>query len=95
MTLFEDNMKKDQKNTFTKKAVTILLIVGIISAEIPFCLSFLDKETAEAIAIAWITEIVAVITVYMCKSYFETKQERKQDLEDYLAEKGEEDGLDD
>ena len=82
------------KNTFTKRAVTFLLIVGVISSEIPFFLSFFDKETAEAISIAWITEIVAVITGYMCKSYFETKQERKQDLEDYLA-KGEEDGLDD
>ena len=58
-------------------------------------LSFLDKDTAEAIAIAWITEIVAVILGYMCKSYFETKQERKQDLEDYLAEKENEDELDD
>ena len=84
----------NDKPTFTKIAVACLLIIGVISAEIPFCLSFLDKETAEAIAIAWITEIVAVITGYMCKSYFETKQQRKQDLEDYLAEKESEDELD-
>jgi hypothetical protein len=32
--------------------------------------------------IAWVTEIVAVILGYLCKSYFETKAQRKQDLED-------------
>ena len=85
---------KKEKTTFTKIAVTCLLIIGVINSEIPYFLSFLDKETAEAIAIAWITEIIAVISGYMCKSYFETKQERKQDLEDYLS-KGESDGLDD
>ena len=82
-----------KNTTFTKVAVTCLLIIGVINSEIPYFLSYLDKETAEAIAIAWITEIVAVITGYMCKSYFETKQQRKQDLEDYLA-KGDDDELD-
>lgn len=76
-----------EKKTYTKIVVTCLLIIGVINSELPYVLSFLDKDTAEAIAIAWITEIVAVILGYMCKSYFETKQERKQDLEDFLAEK--------
>lgn len=87
--------RRRTKKSYTKVAVTCLLIVGVISSELPFLLSYLDKETAEAIAIAWITEIIAVILGYMCKSYFETKQERKQDLEDYLAEKESEDELDD
>lgn len=76
-----------EKKTYTKIVVTCLLIIGVINSELPYVLSYLDKDTAEAIAIAWITEIVAVILGYMCKSYFETKQERKQDLEDFLAEK--------
>lgn len=80
-------MTMKEKKTYTKIVVTCLLIIGVINSELPYVLSYLDKDTAEAIAIAWITEIVAVILGYMCKSYFETKQERKQDLEDFLAEK--------
>lgn len=79
--------KTDNKRTFTKKAVKFLLIVGVINSEIPYILSAFDKDPVEALAIAWITEIVAVIGGYMVKSYFETKQERKQNHEDYLAEK--------
>ena len=79
--------KTDNKRTFTKKAVKFLLIVGVINSEIPYILSAFDKDPVEALAIAWITEIVAVIGGYMVKSYFETKQERKQNHEDFVAEK--------
>ena len=75
------------KRTFTKIAVRILLIIGVLNAEIPYILAFAGKEPVESIGIAWITEIVAVILGYMCKAYFETKQEHIQDLEDYKAER--------
>ena len=79
--------KTDNRRTFTKKAVKYLLIIGVINSEIPYILSAFDKSPVEALAIAWITEVVAVIGGYMVKSYFETKQERKQNHEDYLAER--------
>lgn len=69
--------------TYTKRAVKALLVIGVISANIPFVLSAFGKDTVEALGIAWITEIVAVILGYLCKAYFETKQKRKQDLEDF------------
>ena len=73
------------EKTYTKRVVKALLVIGVISAEIPFVLSAFGKDTVEALGIAWITEIVAVILGYMCKAYFETKQQRKQDLEDFKA----------
>ena len=76
---------RENRRTYTKRAVKALLIIGVISAEVPFVLSFLGKEPTAELGIAWITEIVAVILGYLCKSYFETKQERKQNLEDYKA----------
>jgi hypothetical protein len=79
--------KTDNRRTFTKKAVKYLLIIGVINSEIPYILAAFDKDPVESLAIAWITEVVAVIAGYMVKSYFETKQERKQNHEDYLAEK--------
>lgn len=76
---------RENRRTYTKRAVKALLIIGVISAEVPFVLSFLGKEPTAELGIAWITEIVAVILGYLCKAYFETKQERKQDLEDHKA----------
>lgn len=80
----------DNRRTFTKKAVKTLLIIGVINSEIPYILAVFGKEPNEALGIAWITEIVAVICGYMCKAYFETKQERKQNLEDYKIEREDE-----
>lgn len=74
---------REHRKTFTKRAVTALLFIGVINGTIPYILSAFGKVPPEALGVAWITEIVAVITGYLCKSYFETKQERKQDLEDY------------
>ena len=84
--------KLDRRMTFTKRAVKALLIIGIINAEIPYVMAAFGKEPNEALGIAWITEIVAVIAGYMCKAYFETKQEKKQELKDYIATKEEADG---
>ncbi len=71
--------------TYTKKAVKALLVVGVISAEIPFVLSAFGRDPVAELGIAWITEVVAVILGYMCKAYFEKKQEKKQELADYEA----------
>ena len=77
--------------TYTKKAVKAFLVVGVISAEIPFVLSAFGRDPVAELGIAWITEIVAVILGYMCKAYFEKKQQKKQKLADYEAGMPEED----
>jgi uncharacterized protein YacL len=74
-----------RKKTFTKAAVKALLIIGVIDANIPFLLAFLNKDPCREIGLAFITEIVAVILGYMLKSYFETKQEKRQELAEYTA----------
>ncbi len=77
--------RKTPENTYTKRKVTFLLYVGVIGAFLPYILSMFDKDPVEAIGLAWITEIVAVILGYLTKSYHETKQEKKQDLDDFKA----------
>lgn len=69
--------------TFTKKAVTFSLILGALGGMTPFILSFFGKESVDALGIAWVTEVFAVVIVYCCKSYFETKAEKKQELEEW------------
>jgi hypothetical protein len=78
--------RSTNKRTYTKRAVKVLLVIGVINAEIPYVLSAFDKTPIETLGIAWITEVVAVILGYMCKSFFETRQEKKQALEDRKAE---------
>lgn len=64
-------------NTFTKKAVKWLLILGTINGMVPFLLSAFGREPCTEMGIAWITEVVAVILGYMCKAFFETKESEK------------------
>lgn len=75
-------IKKTDKRTYTKRAVKVLLVIGVVNGSLPYVLSFFGKEPVQEMGIAWVTEIVAVILGYLCKSYFETKAQRKQDLED-------------
>lgn len=67
--------------TFTKIAVKWLLILGAVNGTMPFFLSATGHEPVPELGIAWITEIVAVILGYLCKSYFETKAEKNHNLE--------------
>ena len=77
-----DAITKTDKRTFTKVAVRILLIIGVINATIPYILAAFDKEPSVALGVAWITEVIAVILGYMCKAYFGKKQQKKQKLAD-------------
>lgn len=89
-------MKKKitKRTTFTKKWINTLLVVAVIDLQLPFILAFLGRdEIAESLAIAIVTEIVGVISGYMCKSYFETKQEKKQALDEKKFTKKYEDML--
>lgn len=71
--------------TYTKKAVTFMLVIGAINGTVPFILSALGKEPVSELGIAWITEVVAVIIGYLIKSFKENKQEAIQRHEDMVA----------
>ena len=71
--------------TMTKVLVPALLIVGIIGGFMPYILAWRGMETAESMGIAWVSEVVATILGYLCKSYFESKQEGIQAVEEHKA----------
>ena len=79
--------KRKQKDemTFTKRKVSFLLFVGVLGAFIPYLLSAFGRDPVQAIGMAWITEIVAVILGYYLKSYNETKEEKRQKLAEFKA----------
>lgn len=74
--------KNKPKKTFTKKWVEILLTIALIDIQLTYILSFFNKEIAETLAITIVTEIIGVSLGYFMKSYFETKEEKKNQLEE-------------
>jgi hypothetical protein len=82
---------KTTNNTFTKRAVRWLLILGTINGMVPFLLSAFNREPCTDMGIAWITEIVAVILGYMCKAFFETKESEKNRIYEERTENQNED----
>ena len=88
MSLFKKICKKNTDKpkvklfeTFTKLWVTILLFVGIIDLQLSYLLAFLGKtEIAESLSIAVVTEILGVSVAYIIRAHFDTRQERKQEL---------------
>ena len=76
---------KRKRLTMTKVLVPALLIVGIIGGFMPYILAWRGMETAESMGIAWVSEVVATILGYLCKSYFESKQEGIQAVEEHKA----------
>lgn len=72
-----------EKLQATKKYMTAILIISLLDMQLPFILAFLGKENiAETLGITVATEIVGVFAVYCLKSFFETKEERKNGREE-------------
>ena len=78
--------RKSNKLTFTKVAVIILLIFGLVNSTLPYVLAIMGREPVTDLGTAWLAEVIGVFAVYAIKAYFETKQEAKQALEDRKQE---------
>ncbi len=74
-----------KKKTYTKKWVTIMLCAGLVGGFMPYILSMLGFDGCEELGERWVECILGVCLGYFLKAYFETKQERKQELEDWQA----------
>lgn len=79
-----DYRKSRFTKTFTKKVTFAMLIVGTISANIPYILSFLGKDPVEPLGITWVTGVVAICLGYFIRGYKDTNAERKQDLREWV-----------
>lgn len=75
--------EKDKKplTTYTKKWMAITMTVSLIDLQFPFLLAFFGKpEIAETLAVSIVVNIISVFLVYCAKSFFETKEEKKNEL---------------
>lgn len=80
------NLGKRQKSykkwlqTFTKKAVTIILIVSLVDLQLSYVLAFMGKEQiAESLSSEIATVIIGVMVGYFMKALFETFFEKREE----------------
>ena len=65
--------------TFTKKAVTAILIISLIDLQLSYILAFMGKEQiAETLSTTIATTIIGVMLGYFMKSLFETFFEKRE-----------------
>lgn len=74
-----------KKKTYTKKWVTIILSFGLVGGMAPYLLAVFGLEGYEELGERWVECILGVGLGYFLKSFFETRQEKKQRLEDWQA----------
>lgn len=65
--------------------MTLIVVVSLIDLQFPFVLALFDKvQIAETLAITIVSEIIGVFLVYCCKSFFETREEKNNELREKL-----------
>lgn len=66
--------------TFTKKAVALILIISLIDLQLSYVLAFLGKEQiAESLSSTIATTIIGVMLGYFFKALFETFFEKREE----------------
>lgn len=61
--------------TYTKKLTKCMIVVGCISGNIPYVLSYFDKDPVSDIGKAWILGIVAVCIGYFVRGFKDSRSE--------------------
>lgn len=65
--------------TYTKKAVTIILIVSLIDLQLSYILAFIGKEQiAESLSSTIASTIIGVMLGYFLKALFETFFDKRE-----------------
>lgn len=78
----EQKNTEKKKTTYTKKAVTAILVVALFDLQLSYILAWFGKpETAINLSITICTEIIAVMLGYFLKAFLETREEEKLKLE--------------
>lgn len=63
------------RTTYTKRIMTLIVIISLIDLQLPFILAFFGKEQiAETLGGLIVTELIGVFLVYCAKSFFETRE---------------------
>lgn len=90
----EDKQYKKWLVTFTKKAVTAILVVSLFDLQLSYVLAFMGKEQiAESLSSTIATTIIGVMIGYFTKALLETFfEEREKRLKQIINQANNDDG---
>lgn len=67
--------------TYTKRLVGIITLVGLVDLQLTYVLAFLGKvQIAESLSNQICVTLLGTVLVYSIKSYFETKAEKRDEM---------------
>ncbi len=98
MIIKSKSKKKETKKTFTKKWLDIILTLAEVDIQLAYILAYISiimdlvqRNNANAwvaiieLTIVIVTQLLATVLGYFCKSFFETREEKRQRLKDFEA----------
>lgn len=66
--------------TFTKRAVTAILVVSLIDLQLSYALAFMGRDQiAESLSSNIASMVIGVMIGYFCKALFETFLEKREE----------------
>lgn len=70
--------RRRSKQTYSKRATTIILAVALFDIQLTYVLAFLGMtDTAETLSITLVTEVLGVFITYSIKAYLGKKNEEE------------------
>lgn len=73
-------MNKSKLSTYTKRAVTAILVLALIDLQLSYVLAFIGREQiAETLSSEIASVIIGVMLGYFMKALFETFLEKRED----------------
>lgn len=73
---------RHRRVTFSKRQVEKILNFAILDMQLSYLLAFLGKEQiAETLSVTIVTAVIGVMLGYFLKSYFETREEERLNLD--------------
>lgn len=89
--MYKGTRYKRWLETYTKKAVTAILVVSLIDMQLTYVLAFMGKEQiAETLSSNIVTTVVTVMLGYFMKALFETFFEEREKRLNKLIDKDKE-----
>ncbi len=69
---------RNNKRTFTKRAVKVILFIALLDLQFSYMLAFLGREQiAESLSSDITQVIIGTILGYLAKAFFETREEER------------------
>lgn len=91
---FKSMLSKLKFETYTKRLVGIITIVGLVDLQLSYVLAFMDKiQIAETLSGQICTTILGTAFIYMIRAYFDSKAEYNNKVNDKMRKQIESDIL--